>query len=89
VALPSYQSKGLTIINDRCQSLPSCPVCGGITDLNEIVIERTAAAGGGRWVGYILRCLNSTDVHGLNQLKREGRLCTFAVPLTMQPHGWV
>lgn len=85
MAIPTYESRGLTIINDQCQSLPHCPVCGTITNLDEIVVERTAAAGGGRWVGYVLRCLNSTDPHGLR--KNPGPLCTFAAPMTLQPAG--
>ncbi len=85
VARPTYETNGMiTIVNDRCESLPSCPACGYITNLDEIVVKRTAAAGGGRWVGYILRCAKSVDPHGLRRLEDpDTRPCAFAVPLTL------
>ncbi len=86
MALPTYESRGLTIINDQCQSLPTCPVCGDITNLDEIVI-RAARGSGGRWVGYVLRCINSADPHGVR--RNRGQLCTFAVPMTFQQPGEV
>jgi hypothetical protein len=92
VTLPTYESDGtLTIINNRCQSLPSCPVCGSITNLDQVVINRTAEAGGGRWVAYVLRCVNSVDhdvPHGVRRLKNpDAPLCAFAVPMTLQSVG--
>lgn len=84
MALPTYETPDtLTIINDQCESLPHCPACGGLTNLDQIVIERTAAAGSGRWVAYVLRCLDSVDP---NRLRRNpDPLCTFAIPMTLQP----
>lgn len=85
LALPAYESRGLTIINDQCQSLPTCPVCGDITNLDQIVIERTEGAGGGSWIAFVLRCINSA---GPNRVRRNpGQLCSFAVPMTLQPRG--
>lgn len=84
--VPSYESRCLRIINDQAQDLPGCPVCGGLTNLDKIIIERTKQAGGGQWISYILRCLNSVDPHGLRRLKApDAVLCSFAVPMTLQP----
>ncbi len=69
----TYESTELTIINDQCESLPGCPVCGYVTNLDEIVVKRTAAAGGGRWVTYVLRCLNSVDPPGSAQDREPGQ----------------
>lgn len=82
--MTSYESDGLRIINEQCQSLPECPVCGNITSLDEIRIERVEAFGGGEWVGWILRCVSSASSHLFRRTRQPGPLCTFAVPVTLQ-----
>lgn len=63
-------------------------MCGYLTNLDEIVIGRTTEAGGGRWVGYVLRCVNSVDPHGMRSLKEPGKPpCSFAVPMTLEPNA--
>lgn len=87
MALPTYESRGLKIINEQAASLPTCPVCGDITNLDEIII-RAAAPLRGAWRGYVLRCINSTDPHGLRRQKNPDKpLCTFAVPMTYEAPG--
>lgn len=79
---------GIQVLNEQCNSLPRCPVCGYITDLVVIEVKRTKKAGGGQWTGYFLRCLNSIDPDGLRRLQQPGvPLCTFVVPMTFQPKG--
>lgn len=84
------RDKEVRVINDQCRSLPRCPVCGYITDLVEVVIRRAkkpgGGAGGGRWVSYVLRCLNSVDPDGLRRARDPDRaLCSFSIPMTFEP----
>jgi hypothetical protein len=74
------ENQEVQIINGQCYSLPCCPLCGGLTNLEEITIRRV---GGGGWSAFVLRCARTVDPY--ERPASTGWGCPYAIPLEPFP----